>query len=243
MKSPFCCAGLLASLLASTSALSAPSVPAEFWPQWRGPLGTGAAPRADPPLTWNETNHVRWKTRIPGSGTATPIVWGDRVFILTAIPTGKKVKRKPADPAAPEKLRAEPVPAQKGGPPRPEAPDEAYQFVVICYDRSNGKPLWQKIAREEVPHEGHHENHGFASASPVTDGQYLFAHFGSRGLHCYDFEGNLKWSKDFGRMETKNGFGEGASPALFGDKIIINWDHEGEDFITALDKRTGKEIW
>jgi len=134
-------------LLALSPALGGPTG-AEFWPQWRGPLGTGAAPAADPPVTWNETNHVRWKTRLPGSGSATPIVWGDRVFILTAIPTGKKVERKMPD----EKAKAEPAATQKGGgPPRPETPNEIYQFVVICYDRNTGKSLWQKIARDEPP--------------------------------------------------------------------------------------------
>jgi len=241
MKASVLSAGLLGGLFWSFSAFAAGSDPAEFWPQWRGPRGTGEAPLADPPVTWSETKNIRWKTRVPGSGTATPIVWGDRVFVLTAIPTGKKtartiVKTTMAQPTAPGG-------GQKGGPPRAEAPSEPFQFVVICYDRRTGKPLWQKIAREEVPHEGHHENHGFASASPVTDGKNLYAYFGSRGLHCYDFEGNLKWSKDFGKMETKNSFGEGASPALFGDKIIIVWDHEGPDFITALDKQTGKELW
>jgi outer membrane protein assembly factor BamB len=94
-----------------------------------------------------------------------------------------------------------------------------------------------------LPHEGHHRDHGFASHSPVTDGQRVYAWFGSRGLHCYDLDGQLKWSKDFGRMQTKNSFGEGSSPALHGNVIVVTWDHEDEDFITALDKETGKELW
>jgi outer membrane protein assembly factor BamB len=77
----------------------------------------------------------------------------------------------------------------------------------------------------------------------VTDGKNVYAYFGSRGLYCYDFEGNLKWSKDLGRMQTKMSFGEGSSPALHGDTLVINWDHEGDDFIVALDKNTGKELW
>jgi outer membrane protein assembly factor BamB len=103
--------------------------------------------------------------------------------------------------------------------------------------------LWQKIAREEVPHEGHHADHGFSSHSPITDGTNVYAYFGSRGLHCYDLKGNLKWEKDLGRMQTKNGFGEGSSPALSGNTIVVNWDHQGDDFIVALDKQTGKELW
>jgi len=124
-----------------------------------------------------------------------------------------------------------------------ETPDQVYQFVVLCLDRKTGKTLWQKVARETVPHEGHQQNNTYASASPLTDGQVLIAFFGSRGLHCYDLDGNLKWSKDFGQMRTKMGFGEGASPALYGNTVVVVWDHEGDDFIVALDKATGKELW
>jgi outer membrane protein assembly factor BamB len=192
-----------------------------FWPQWRGPLATGVAPLADPPMTWSETSNVKWKTPIPGEGDATPIVWDNRIFVLSAIGTGKK----PNAPAG------------------ADAPDEIYQWVVICLDRSQGKVLWQKTAREEAPHEGHQENNTFASASPLTDGKLLLAYFGSRGLHCYDFDGNLIWEKDFGKMKTRMGFGEGASPALSGDTVVVNWDTEGADFIAALDKQTGRELW
>jgi outer membrane protein assembly factor BamB len=191
----------------------------QFWPQWRGPMATGAAPQADPPLQWSETNNVKWKAVIPGDGNSTPIVWGGRVFILTAVPVGQ------------------------GGGGGSEIPDQAYQFIVLCHDRQTGKVLWQKIARQEVPHEGHQENNTFASASPVTDGEVLCAFFGSRGMHCYDFDGNLKWERDFGKMRTRNGFGEGSSPALYGDTVVICWDQEGAGFITAMDKGTGKELW
>lgn len=122
-------------------------------------------------------------------------------------------------------------------------PTEVHQFVVLCLDRRTGKTLWQKIAREELPHEGHHRDHGFASYSPITDGERLFAFFGSRGIYSYDLQGNLKWQKDLGRMQTKISFGEGSSPALSGKVMVINWDHEGEDFIVALDKESGKELW
>ncbi len=183
----------LAGCLAGAAA-AADTAAEQFWPQWRGPLGTGQAPLADPPLTWSETNNVKWKTILPGEGDSTPIVWGSRVFLLAAIPTGAS-----AAPAA------------------PEAPKAVYQFVVLCLDRATGKILWQRVARQEAPHEGRQENNTFASASPVTDGSLLLAYFGSRGLHCYDFAGNLKWQKDFGKMKTKMGFGEGASPALCGD--------------------------
>jgi outer membrane protein assembly factor BamB len=195
---------------------------------------------------------VKWKVKLPGKGTATPIVWGDKVFILTAIAGEKQAEAKAAEPTV-----ATPAPTAPAGGPgeggrrrggggfgRGEKPSEMHEFIVLCLDRKTGKTLWQKTAKQEIPHEGHHQDHGFASASPVTDGEVLLAYFGSRGLHCYDMDGNLKWSKDFGDMITRAGFGEGASPALHGNTVIVNWDDETEnDFIVALDKRTGKELW
>ena len=116
--------------------------------------------------------------------------------------------------------------------------------MILCLDRQTGKVVWQQTAREEVPHEGHRQNDGtFASSSPMTDGKHVFAYFGSRGLYCYDMSGKLQWSQDFGDMRVANGFGEGSSPALFSKTMVVNWDHEGEDFIVALDKETGKELW
>lgn len=192
----------------------------DTWPQWRGPLATGAATEADPPLEWSETKNIKWKAAIPGEGDSTPIIWGDKVFILTAVPKGGQ-----------EVLG------------KTETPTQPYQFTVICFDRKTGKILWQKIAREEVPNEGHQQSNTHASASPVTDGECLIAFFGSHGLYCYDLDGNLKWQKDFGKMKTRMGFGEGASAALSGDVVVVPWDHEGEDFVVGLDKHTGKEIW
>jgi outer membrane protein assembly factor BamB len=220
------------------------------WPQWRGPLASGAAPTADPPITWGEGRNVRWKVKLPGRGTSTPIIWGDSIFIQAAIPTGKAADGAAAAPAAPR--TAGPVPGDRPGGRRGGGgggfgalppPTEPYQFVLLCLDRKTGQPRWQKVAREEVPHEGHHRDHGFSSYSPVTDGAHVYAYFGSRGLHCYDTDGNLKWQKDLGRMQTRNGFGEGSSPALFADTIVVNWDHEGDDFIVALDKSNGEQRW
>jgi outer membrane protein assembly factor BamB len=237
----------LLGLLALASPLSAaPSATDANWPAWRGPLATGVAPRGNPPTAWSETAHVKWKVKIPGKGTATPIIWGNQVFVQTAIPAGKPAvadaEKGAADPATPATNAASAGPG-RGGPPRAAAPKEAHQFTLLCLDRQTGRTLWQKIAREELPHEGHHPDHGFASHSPVTDGRQIFAWFGSRGLHAYDLQGDLKWSKDLGRMKTRNSFGEGNSPALSGQTLVINWDHEGEDFIVALDAATGQERW
>jgi outer membrane protein assembly factor BamB len=217
------------------------------WPQWRGPLNSGASPAADPPTKWSETENVKWKVKLPGEGNSTPIVWGQKVFLQAAIPAGGR----PAATAETGQARVEFVLQQQaprgrggrggfgGGP----APAEAYRFVLMCLDRETGKTLWQAVAREEVPHEGHHRDGSFSAYSPVTDGTHVWAYFGSRGLHCFDMDGKLVWSKDLGRMQSKMSFGEGSSPALFGDTIVINWDHEGDDFVVALDKNTGNERW
>lgn len=221
------------------------------WAQWRGPLATGVAPAGDPPTKWSETENVKWKVKLPGKGSSTPIVWENLIFIHTAMPAaGAAAARNNARVATsdstvtPVLLQDRSRGGRRGGFGGGAAPTEKYQFVLLCLDRQTGKTLWRKTVREEVPHEGHHKDHGFASFSPVTDGKLVFAYFGSRGLHCYDVMGNLKWEKDFGKMQTRNGFGEGSSPTLHGETIVVLWDHEGDDdFIVALDKNTGKELW
>jgi len=193
---------------------------------------------------------VKWKIELPGQGQATPIVWDKFVFIEAAVPSGKKTAAAAAPAGAP------PPPAAGGGGPRRggrgggmggmggEKPTEIYQFVLLCIDRDSGKVLWQKVAREELPHEGYRPGEGsFASSSPLTDGKYVYAFFGSEGLHCYDMQGNLKWEKDLGKMNIKMSFGEGSSPAVLGNTIVVNWDNEGGSFIVALNRENGEQVW
>ena len=118
-----------------------------------------------------------------------------------------------------------------------------HKFDVLCLDRGDGHVLWQKTVKEEVPEEATHDLGSWASGSPVTDGEHVYAYFGSQGLYCLDMEGKLKWERDFGQMNKHMQFGEGASPALWGNTVIVLWDHEGDSFLHALDKRTGKELW
>lgn len=223
------------------TAAAAAAAADQNWPQWRGPQGTGLAPAGSPPITWSETSNLKWKVKIPGGGLSTPIIWDNRVFVQTALPAANKnaaAGAAPADqPGTPPRRRP------GGGGGGGQQPSEAYQCVLLCLDRQTGKTLWQQTAREETPNEGHHSDGSYAAYSPVTDGQLVFAYFGSRGLHCYDLEGNLKWSQDFGDMRIANGFGEGSSPVLSGDTVVVNWDHEGDSFIIALDKHTGKTLW
>ena len=215
------------SLLSPIFSAEPPSPPSEFWPQWRGPQATGVAPQGNPPVEWSETKNVRWKVEIPGSGSATPILWEDKVFVVTAVPTGDAAKPDPG-----QERRSEPEPAT-----------QAHKFSVLALSRDSGKILWDRVVREEFPHEGKHTTGTWASGSPATDGEHVFAFFGSRGLYAIDMEGNVSWEKDLGDMEIRRGFGEGASPLLHEDRIIVNWDHQGQSFIVALDKKTGEEIW
>ncbi len=237
MAASFALTGVLA--IAGVSALSPPADDDKYWPQWRGPLASGVAPGGDPPLEWAADKNIKWKVEIPGRGSATPVVWNDRIFVLTAVPTDKRAaaKKQPAAEAAPSE-------GAQAGRQRDVQPEFIQQFIVIALNRKDGKTLWQKIVREELPHEGANPNATitWASSSPVTDGQMIYAYFGSRGLYALDMKGNLKWERDLGDMDT-GGFGEGSSPALDGDRLVVNWDHDGESFIVALDKTTGKDLW
>jgi outer membrane protein assembly factor BamB len=237
----FTCACTLAPTLAAAEPSS--------WPTWRGPSGAGLAPDAKPPTTWSDQQNIRWKSAIPGTGFSTPIIWKDQIFLLTAIETSETRSGGAAAEAAPPSPPRGGDPKGKGGKKGGGfggggmKPSKVHDFAVVALDRKTGNILWQKSARREVPHEGRHPTNSFASYSPVTDGERLYASFGSHGLFCYTLQGVLLWEKDLGDMQTRNGFGEGASPALAGDLIIIPWDQEQGSFVVALDKRTGAEIW
>ena len=225
------CAILLLLLGPLTLRAQVPPEAERYWGQWRGPLGTGEAPHADPPLEWSETSNVRWKVPIPGLGSATPVVWGDRIYVLTAVPVGDEV----ASDGFFTRIRRR-IMGSTGA-------SQVHRFVVLALDRSDGSVVWERMTRQELPHEGMHQTGSYASPSAVTDGEVLCAFFGSRGLYCYDLDGTSLWDTDLGDMTIRLGFGEGASPALYGDLLIVLWDHEGESFIVAFDKRTGQERW
>jgi outer membrane protein assembly factor BamB len=200
------------------------------WPQWRGPLATGTALHGNPPLVWNEADGtgIRWKTEIPGLGHSTPIVWDERIFLTTAIAFGDALPPRPS--MAPGNHDNLPV-------------THRHRFVALAVSRSSGKILWQKTLHEALPQEQGHRSGSLASNSPVTDGEHVFAFFGSFGLYCLDLDGHLVWKADFGPMQALHGHGEGSSPVLYKETLIVNWDHEGNSFIVALDKNTGKERW
>ena len=220
-----------AVLSASAAATEPHSGRADFeanWHQWRGPAGNGqATDSADPPASWDAEKNVKWTIEIPGKGSATPIVWGNQIFVLSAEETDRKAE----------------TPPTKRADSKTEPPGVYYRFLVSSLDRTSGQVLWQKVATEQVPHEGHHPTHTYAAGSPTTDGERLYASFGSRGLFAYTLQGELVWQKDLGDMNTRFGWGEAVTPALAGDALIVNWDQEEGSFIVALDAKTGEERW
>jgi outer membrane protein assembly factor BamB len=223
---------LALTLIGTGVAWAGDSQAESFWPQWRGPLGTGVAADGNPPVHWSEDQNVRWKIAVPGKGLSSPVIWGDHLFLLTAVATVEEAA-KPAEESSG---------SERSWPPTVTS-ESPHRFVVLALDRHTGKTIWERTAREEVPHEGYHSDASWASASPVTDGKHVWAFFGSRGLYCYDMSGKLIWQQDLGDMTTRNAFGEGSSPAISGNTIVVNWDHEGPSFIVALDKLTGKQLW
>ena len=214
--------------VATAGALDQAVNPLAQWGQWRGPLATGAAPKADPPVEWSETKNIRWKTKLPGLGHSSPVVWGNLVFVTTAEMTGAK---KPFTGVTPD------------GAHNNMNPLFDHQFAVMAIDRQTGAVAWRRTVATRQPHESTHESATWASNSPVTDGEHVLSFFGSNGLYCLDTGGRLLWSRDFGDMQVKHGHGEGASPLLHGETVVVNWDHEGASLIVALAKRTGVELW
>jgi outer membrane protein assembly factor BamB len=209
-----------------------PSGVVDNWHQWRGPNADGSAPNADPPTKWDATTNIAWKVEIPGRGSSTPIVWGDQVFVLTAVKTDRIAKEE-------ELPKPDPRFNVKTKPPA-----NYYKFLVLCFDRKTGKMRWERLAAEMIPHEGHHETHSYAAGSPTTDGTALYVSFGSFGTYCYGLDGALKWSRtDLGRIHSRLGWGEAVTPVVSGDSLLLNYDQELDSRLICLDKSTGKTKW
>jgi outer membrane protein assembly factor BamB len=210
--------------------LAADPAPRDQWPQWRGPDGNGTAPAsADPPLTWSDTRNVRWKAPLTGRGSATPVVWGDQVFVVTAVQTDRTGEAVAAADARFEK--------------KTTAPTNVYRFVVLSLDRATGKVRWERTAAERVPHEGHHPTHSYAAGSPAADGERLYVSFGSFGVYAFSLSGEPLWQRDLGRLNTRLGWGEAVTPVVHGDSVLLNWDQEEGSALYCLDARTGSTRW
>jgi outer membrane protein assembly factor BamB len=236
---------LLLGLALPTVLGANPSAYERNWPQWRGPAGNGLVLEGNPPLEWSENQNVKWKVAIPGRGHATPIIWENKIVVLTAVPTGPAT---PTPAATAERPTAPPQGGGPGGGRGPggrrgggDAPTTDYAFTVLCFDRATGAKLWEQVARQERPHQGVQPSNSFSSGSPVTDGERIYASFGSSGLFCYDFAGNLIWEKDLGKVDVT--FGEGSSPTLVGDTLLVVQDNNNASFLYAFDKKTGRELW
>lgn len=202
------------------------------WPAWRGPTADGVAPAgANPPTTWDAATNIKWKAPLTGRGSATPVVWGDQVFVVSAVETERE-----ATPA--ELPKPDPKRQTKTTPPT-----RVYRFEVSSFDRSTGKLRWTKTAAEAVPHEGHHETHSYAAGSPCTDGTRLYVSFGSFGIYAYDLAGTLLWKRDLGRLTTRLGWGEAVTPVVHGGTLLLNFDQETDSKLIALDASTGSTKW
>lgn len=198
------------------------------WPQWRGPLGTGVAPNATPPTEWDQETNILWKTKLEGEGHGTPVISRGLIFLTTSVPIGT--------PFAPRE-------SGRPGAHDNRAVTTKYQFQAWAINAADGSLRWKKTLNEAIPVEGAHNTASLASASPITDGKRFYAFFGSHGLYCLSRQGELLWEKQLGTMHTKHGHGEGASPALQGETLVVNWDHEGESFLAAFDSTDGTEKW
>jgi outer membrane protein assembly factor BamB len=205
------------------------------WAQWRGNEGSGISAETNLPTEWSDSKNIKWKTEITGRGHSSPIVWGNRVFLTTSI-------EGPVVPGA-EAVRH----VHKGQEykhPDSVGADHAYTMKLLCLDVESGKLLWQKTVYEGRVYDNRHRKNTYASATPVTDGKYVYFSFEAEGLYCYDFNGKQIWKTTPGKI-AKGGMGPGTSPVLYENLVILQCDQEyGEgSFIAAINKTNGKEVW
>jgi outer membrane protein assembly factor BamB len=223
------------SLACACFSFLAESAVAGNWPQWRGPDGSGISNEKNLPSHWSPTKNIKWKTAIEGRAHSSPIVWGNRIFVTTAIegaevPGAKAAKHMLGDK---EFVHPDSIGANR-----------KHTFKVICIDRESGKILWQSTAWEGTPYDDRHRKSSYAASTPATDGKMVYAFFGTEGLYAYDFKGKLAWKAHIGNIATL-GMGAATSPILFEDLVIMQADEDNGEasLIVALDKKTGKEVW
>ena len=211
-------------MLAVTGAAGA----GENWPQFRGPGAMGVAEHARLPDLWSPTENVVWKQDIPGRGWSSPVVWGNHVFITTVSTEGKAWE------------------ARKGlyfGGERFKPPAGKHHWKVICLSLETGKVVWKKTAHSGVPQSSIHIKNSYASETPITDGERVYAYFGNQGLYCYTVGGKFLWKKEWPAYKTRFGWGLAASPVLHKGRLYIVNDNEQQSFLVALDAKTGTEVW
>jgi outer membrane protein assembly factor BamB len=200
----------------------------ENWPQFRGEQSLGVGANQNLPTAWSTNQNVAWKTTVPGMGWSSPIVWGDKIFVTSVIKDG------------------EVEPPKKGlyfGGERPAPSTNLHHWMVYAFDWQSGKKVWEHQVHEGMPGDPIHLKNTYASETPVTDGERVYAYFGNLGIFCLDLDGKELWSQKWGHFKTKNGWGTAASPALHKDRLFIVNDNEEKSFLVALDKKTGKQLW
>jgi len=207
---------LLPALCAVTTRKS--TLLADNWPQFRGPDGAGISAEKDLPAQWSDTVNLKWKTPLPGPGSSSPIVWGDRVIVTCY--SGYGVEKDAGEPGQ-------------------------LQRHLLCVSRKDGTILWQQAvdsAAKEDRYNGYITEHGYASNTPATDGLRVYAFFGKTGVMAFDMEGKKLWQTSVGIMSGNRRWGSAASPILYKDMVIVNAGDEDRT-IYALDKATGKVTW
>lgn len=223
-------------LLGLTLVNSAAARVSSNWPQWRGPEGQGVSADTGLPVEWSNTTNVKWKTPITGLGHSSPIVWGKKIFLTTAL-DGEVIPGR--TPGVTHKL----ADGTDFVHPSAEGANLKHTFKVFCLDRDSGKILWERVAYEGPVYDSRHKKASFASSTPATDGKYVFAFFGSEGLYAYDFKGKLLWKQEFSKLGSAS-VGYGVSPILYENLVILQCDDSGlNSFMVAFDKKTGKEAW
>jgi outer membrane protein assembly factor BamB len=242
------------------------------WPQFRGPEASMTATGKTLPTEWGKDKNIVWTYDFEGDSWSSPIIWGDKVFISSAVgvkaeplgifeprpeprpevtDTSRAGRERPqgSPPAAAETRTGPPVPPVPQAPPPPPPPDtsylqEIYRWEVTCLDLNTGEVIWKSTAFEGSPRKGINRNgSSYANETPVTDGKRIFAYFGNIGMFCFDMEGKLLWKKDLGAFQTLREWGTGSSPVVYQDMVYQQVDNEENSFIVALDAATGDEIW
>jgi len=233
MKNAFYLAILF--LLFQSTQLFAQENYCEQWPQFRGPFASGIMDGANLPLNWDvhSGENIRWVADIPGLAHSCPVVWGDRLYLTTAISGSGKDSLKIGLYGDIDEVGDRSV----------------HEFRVYCFNRHSGELLWEDVALKAVPRTERHTKSSHANPTPATDGKHMLAFFGSEGLYCYNMEGELLWKKDFGKMNAgpytspEYEWGFASSPILHEDRVIVQCDFLGDAFLAALDVETGKELW
>jgi len=206
--------------------MAAGVVLAEDWPRFRGSMAGVGVDHPELPETWSPTENVAWVTDIPGMGWSSPVVWGDHVFLTAVVNTEQQDPPKPG--------------FYLGQWPASTAP---HRWMVYDIDYATGRVRWAREVSSAPPGRAKHLKNSYASETPVTDGERVYAYFGNRGLFALDFTGTVVWSKALGPFETRNNWGTGASPVLHAGRVYVVNDSDGESFLAAYDARTGEEAW